>query len=318
MTRIVCLDRESIKATLRRPAFPHEWVEYPNSTAVEALTRLQGAEIAITNKVPLSAETLAALPQLKKVAISATGTNGVDLAYCKARGIVVSNIQGYANTTVPEHVLSMMLALSRNLFAWRHTVAAGAWQASPQFCLFDHPIRDLHGACLGLIGVGSLGQGVAKLAEAFGMTVWHAERKGATTCRPGFVPFDTVLTQADILSLHCPLTPETRDLIGETELQAMKSSALLINTARGGIVNEPALAMALRQGWIAGAATDVLSTEPPPADHPLLAPDLLAMPNFLVTPHVAWSSAPAMQALADQLIDNIEAYMAGHPQHQVA
>lgn len=316
--RIVCLDRESIKAEVRRPAFPHDWVEYPNSTAEEALSRLQGADIAITNKVPLPKETLAALPQLKKVAISATGTNGVDLAYCTANGIVVSNIQGYANTTVPEHVLSMMLALSRNLFAWRATVAAGAWQQSAQFCLFDHPIRDLHGSTLGLMGSGSLGQGVATLAEAFGMTVWRAERKGAVTCRPGFVPFQDVLAQADIISLHCPLTPETRDLIGEVELKAMKSSALLINTARGGVVNEVALATALRQGWIAGAATDVLTQEPPPQDHPLLAPDLLAMPNFLVTPHVAWSSAPAMQALADQLIDNIEAFVAGHPIHRVA
>jgi glycerate dehydrogenase len=252
------------------------------------------------------------------IAISATGTNNVDLDACRARGIVVSNIRGYAEHTVPEHVMALLLALSRNLVAWRETLQAGAWQRAEQFCLFDHPIRDLHGATLGLIGSGTLGKGVARLAEAFGMRVLRAEHKGAATVRPGYTAFAEVLATADAISLHCPLTPETTGLIGETELRAMQRSALLINTARGGIVDEAALVLALKEGWIAGAGFDVVTVEPPPVGHPLLDPALLALPNFLLTPHVAWSSRPAMQTLADQLIANIEAFAAGTPQNRVA
>lgn len=313
MHRIVHLEANSLIAELRRPAFAHAWVSHEKTAAEEVSGRLAGATIAITNKVPIRAADIAALPDLQMIAVSATGANNVDLDACRARGIVVSNIRGYAVHTVPEHVLSMMLALSRNLFAWRETIQAGGWQQAEQFCLFDHPIRDLHGATLGLIGSGSLGNGVAQLAEAFGMRVLRAERKGEPGPRPGYVAFEDVLAAADVISIHCPLTEQTRHLIGEAELRAMKPSALLINTARGGIVDESALARALREGWIAGAGFDVLSGEPPADDQPLLAPELLALPNFLLTPHVAWSSRPAMQALADQLIDNIEAFVAGSP-----
>ncbi|WP_295008272.1 D-2-hydroxyacid dehydrogenase [uncultured Dechloromonas sp.] len=303
---------------MRRPAFAHDWVEYGQTRPDEVVERLAGAAIALINKVRLDAATLDRLPDLKMIAVAATGTNCVDLAACKARGIVVSNIRGYAVHTVPEHVMSLLLALTRNLVAWRETVIAGGWQKSGQWCLFDHPIRDLHGATLGLIGGGTLGNGVARLAEAFGMRVLRAERKGATTVRAGYTAFDDVLAQADAISLHCPLTPETQGLIGETELRAMRASALLINTARGGIVDEAALVRALREGWIGGAGFDVLTAEPPAADHPLLDPALLALPNFLLTPHVAWSSRPAMQTLADQLVDNIEAFAAGTPRNRVA
>lgn len=316
--RIVQLESESLIAAVRRPAFAHQWIEYPATQPGQVVERLRGAAVAITNKVPLDATAIAALPELKMIAVSATGTNNVDLAACRARGIVVSNIRGYAEHTVPEHVMALLLALSRNLVAWRETLLAGGWQQSPQFCLFDHPIRDLHGATLGLIGSGTLGNGVARLAEAFGMRVLRAERKGAATVRPGYTAFPEVLAQVDAISLHCPLTPETTDLIGEAELQAMKPSALLINTARGGIVDEAALIRALKEGWIAGAGFDVITAEPPPAGHPMVDPQLLALPNFLLTPHVAWSSRPAMQALADQLIDNIEAFAAGTPRNQVA
>ncbi len=315
MHRIVHLEANSLIAELRRPAFAHAWVSQGKTAAEEVRGRLAGATIAITNKVPIRAADIAALPDLQMIAVSATGANNVDLDACRARGIVVSNIRGYAAHTVPEHVLSMMLALSRNLFAWRETIQAGGWQRAEQFCLFDHPIRDLHGATLGLIGSGSLGNGVARLAEAFGMRLLRAERKGVPVPRSGYVAFEEVLAAADVLSIHCPLTEQTRHLIGEAELQAMKSSAMLINTARGGIVDESALARALREGWIAGAGFDVLSGEPPGDDQPLLAPELLALPNFLLTPHVAWSSRPAMQALADQLIDNIEAFVAGSPKN---
>lgn len=318
MQRIVYLERESVIAEVRRPAFAHEWIEYPSTRPEQVVERLAGASIAIVNKVPLPAAAIAALPDLKLVAVAATGTNIVDLEACKARGIVVCNIRGYAEHTVPEHVLAMLLALSRNLIAWRATVQAGRWQQSEQFCLFDHPIRDLHGATLGLVGSGSLGNGVARLADAFGMRVLRAEHKGAATLRPGYTPFAEVLAQADALSLHCPLNDDTRGLIGEAELRAMKPSALLINTARGGLVDEAALIRALKEGWIAGAGFDVITAEPPPADHPMLDPQLLALPNFLLTPHVAWASRPAMQTLADQLIDNIEAFVAGRPQNRVA
>ena len=316
--RIVQLESESVIAAMRRPVFAHEWVDYPATTPAQVVERLTGADIAITNKVPLDAAAIAALPALKMVAISATGTNNVDLDACRARGIVVSNIRGYAEHTVPEHVMALLLALSRNLVAWRETLQAGAWQRAEQFCLFDHPIRDLHGATLGLIGSGTLGKGVARLAEAFGMRVLRAEHKGAATVRPGYTAFAEVLATADAISLHCPLTPETTGLIGETELRAMQRSALLINTARGGIVDEAALVRALKEGWIAGAGFDVVTVEPPPVGHPLLDPALLALPNFLLTPHVAWSSRPAMQTLADQLIANIEAFAAGTPQNRVA
>ena len=318
MLRIVQLESESLIADVRRPAFAHDWVEYPKTAPAQVVERLAAAVIAITNKVPLDAAAIAALPKLKMIAVSATGTNNVDLDACRARGIVVSNIQGYARHTVPEHVMALLLALSRNLVAWRETLVAGGWQRAEQFCLFDHPIRDLHGATLGLIGSGTLGNGVARLAEAFGMRVLRAERKGATTVRPGYMAFESVLAESDAISLHCPLTAETRNLIGEPELRAMKPSALLINTARGGIVDEAALIRALSEGWIAGAGFDAITAEPPPADHPMIDPALLALPTFLLTPHVAWSSRPAMQMLADQLIDNIEAFVAGTPKNRVA
>lgn len=316
--RIVYLERDSVIAEVRRPAFEHDWIEYPSSLPEQICERLQGCTIAIVNKAPMPFVTVDALSSLKMIAVAATGTNVIDLEACRHRGIVVSNIRAYAEHTVPEHVFSLLLALSRNLVAWRETLLAGRWQQSEQFCLFDHPIRDLYGATLGVIGSGSLGRGVIRLAEAFGMRVLRAEHKGSAVLRPGYTPFETVLGEADAITLHCPLTAQTQGLIGEAELRAMKPSALLINTARGGLVDESALIQALRSGWIAGAGFDVITAEPPPKGHQMLAPELLAMPNFLLTPHVAWASRPAMQSLADQLIDNIEAYVAGTPRNRVA
>lgn len=316
--RIVNLDADTLIANLRRPSCEHEWIEYAATSPAQVAARIAVADIVIVNKVQLRQPLLDAAPRLKMIAVSATGTNNVDLDACRARGIVVSNVRGYARHTVPEHVFALLLALSRNLIAWRQSVQGGDWSRSAQFCYFDYPIADLYGATLGLVGSGSLGDGVARLAAAFGMRVLRAERKGAVVTRPGYTPFAEVLAQADAISLHCPLNEETRDLFAEEELRAMKPTALLINTARGGIVNEAALIRALREGWIAGAGFDVITQEPPPPGHPLLAPELLALPNFLLTPHVAWSSRPAMQALADQLIENIEAFAAGRPQNRVA
>jgi glycerate dehydrogenase len=314
MTKIVFLDRESLIANVRQPEFPHQWFDHAATDATEVVERLAGAQVAISNKVPLMAESLAQLPELKFIAVAATGTNNVDLAYCREREILVSNIRNYATHSVPEHAFSLMLALRRNLWAYREDLARGLWNRSPNFCLLGAPINDLHGTTLGLVGRGSLGGAVAKIAEGFGMRVLTAERKGQLQVRDGYTRFEQVLAEADVLTLHCPLTPQTQNLIGETELRSMKSNALLINTARGGLVDETALIRALKEGWIAGAGFDVLSVEPPRNGHPLLD---LQLPNFILTPHVAWTSRQAMQALADQLVDNIEAWSAGRPRNLV-
>lgn len=316
MQRIVNLEAGALIADLRRPAFPHEWVEFDATRQEEVAGRLTGATIAIVNKRALTAPIIAALPALRMVAIAATGHDNVDLDACRARGIAVSNVRGYARETVPEHVLALMLALSRQLGPFHRSVADGRWQRSEQFCYFDYPIRDLAGRTLGILGSGTLGDGVARLAEAFGMRVLRGERKDAGGLRDGYVPFPQLLREADVISLHCPLNEATRHLIGAAELAAMKPGALLINTARGGLVDEAALAAALRAGHIGGAGFDVLSQEPP-VDNPLLAADLLAAGNFILTPHVAWSSREAMQALADQLIGNIEAWAAGEARNRL-
>lgn len=316
---IVFLERDSIRAVVRRPAFDHIWQEYPLTAPEEVYERLREASIVITNKVKLPGELLERLPSLKLVAGAATGTDNIDLAWCRQHGVAVTNIRGYAVHTVPEHALMLMLALRRQLLSYRADVAAGRWQAAPQFCFFDHPVRDLHGSTLVLIGRGSLGEGTARLAAAFGMRILWAERKGASAVRDGYVSFEAALREADVLSLHCPLNADTRGMIDANELRAMKPDALLINTGRGGLVNEAALALALREGWIAGAGFDVLSVEPPREAHanPLLTPELLALPNFILTPHVAWASGNAMQTLADQLIDNIETFARGEQSNRV-
>lgn len=314
MHDIVFLDRDSLVAELRAPAFPHRWRDYPATAPEQVVERLAGATIAITNKVALREAALRKLPALKLIAIAATGTDNVDLGYCHAQGVAVANIRNYAVHTVPEHVFMMILALRRSLLAFRQDLEDGHWQRAEQFCLFTQPIHDLHGATLGIIGRGALGRAVAHLGAAFGMRVFFAEHRGADSVRDGYTAFDEVLREADVLTLHAPLTPTTRHLIGEAELARMKPSAVLINTARGGLVDEAALARALQEGRLAGAGFDVLSAEPPRAGNPLLALDL---PNFILTPHVAWSSREAMQGLADQLIENIEAFARGEPRNRV-
>jgi glycerate dehydrogenase len=315
MEKIVFLDADSIIADIRHPVFPHQWGEFAATPADQIVARLADATVAITNKVPLRRETLEQLPRLKMVAVAATGTDNVDIACCRERGIVVSNIRNYSVHTVPEHVFMLMLALRRNLLAFRADLRNGAWQRADQFCLFTHPVRDLHGSTLGLIGHGAIGQAVEQIALAFGMKVLIAEHKGAAAVRPGYTAFEAVLQESDVISLHLPLSEQTRHLIGTAEFARMKPHALLINTARGGLVDEAALLDALRSGRIAGAGFDVLGKEPPREGNPLLDLDL---PNFILTPHIAWSGREAMQTLADQLIDNIEAFMRGEAQNRVA
>jgi glycerate dehydrogenase len=251
------------------------------------------------------------------IAVAATGTDIIDLAACRERGIVVSNIRNYAVHTLPEHTFALILALRRQIVAYRADIEAGLWQKSERFCLFGHPISDLAGSRLGLLGYGALGKSVAQIARAFGMEVIvHTRSPLADAAADGVreASFDEVLETSDIISLHLPLTPQTRELIGASQLIRMKRNALLINTARGGLVDETALADALRTGVIAGAGFDVLVQEPPPADNVLLN---LRLPNFLLTPHSAWASTQAMQVLVDQLIDNVEAWVAGAPRNVV-
>ncbi|ARO88424.1 glycerate dehydrogenase [Nitrosospira lacus] len=311
---VVFLERDSIKAQVRQPGFEHTYEEYAHTAYDQIVPRLRNATVAIINKVPLSDETLAELPRLKMIAVTATGYDGIDIAACRSRGIAVANIRNYAIHTVPEHVFALVLALRRNLLAYRQEIEQGAWQKSEQFCLFTHPIAELSGSTMGIIGEGTIGQATAAIARGFGMHVlfaYHSSRKKKEVV---LTPLDQVLAEADILSLHCPLTPATRDLIGINELRKMKRSALLINTARGGLVDEAALVQALDEGLIAGAGFDVLTVEPPKDGNPLLD---LRRPNFILTPHVAWASDEAMQSLANQLIENIEAWVAGKPQNLV-
>jgi glycerate dehydrogenase len=309
---IVFLDRESVDAKVRRPDFPHSYKEHESTwTPEEIVDRLKDATIAIINKVPMRAETLKQLPKLKLIAVAATGTDVVDKAYCKANGITVVNIRNYAFNTVPEHVLALMFALRRNLLAYVEDVRNGRWGKVDQFCFFDHPIRDIAGSTMGIVGYGAIGKEVGKRAEALGMRVLPYD----IFPQPGLVDFETLLKESDVITLHMPLTPGTKNMFGAKELKMMKPTAILINTARGGLVDEAALAEALQNGTIAGAGFDVLTTEPPKDGNILLD---LKLPNFILTPHVAWASQEAMQILADQLIDNIEAFVADKPQNVVA
>ncbi|MBC7944677.1 MAG: D-2-hydroxyacid dehydrogenase, partial [Burkholderiales bacterium] len=245
-------------------------------------------------------------------AVAATGTDNVDLEYCRKNGIAVANIRNYAVHTVPEHAFSMILALRRSLLAYQQDVQKGLWQQSDQFCFFTHPIGDLFGSTIGILGEGELGQGTARIARGFGMKVLFADHEPPKAPDVEFTPLDEVLARSDVISLHMPLLPSTRNLIGEAQFRKMKRNAILINTARGGLVDELALVKALQEGLIAGAGFDVLTKEPPKEGNPLLD---LRQPNFILTPHVAWASDGAMQFLADQLIDNVEAWVNGKPQH---
>lgn len=311
MERIVFLERDTIQAGFRRPNFDHEWVEYADTLPPEVVERVQPASIIISNKLSLGEPQLEHAPDVKLIAIAATGSDCVDLDYCRRRGITVCNVRGYAVSSVPEHVLMLVLALRRNLLLYRQDVQGGKWQQSKQFCLLSHPLHDIKSSTLGIVGFGSIGKSMAQLAESVGMKVLISEHKNAKSIRAGRTAFDEVLAQSDVVTLHCPLTDETRDMFGRREFEMMKRGALLINTARGALIQDQALIAALREGLIAGAASDVLREEPPRHGSPLLD---LNLPNFIVTPHVAWASDEAMQTLADQVIDNLEAFVAGRPQ----
>lgn len=311
---VVFLDRNSLKANVRRPRCAESYVEHDRTDPEDVVDRLREATVAIVNKVALREPTLAQLPKLRLIAMAATGYDCIDIDSCRRRGIAVANIRNYAVHTVPEHAFMMLLALRRNLLAYRHDVERGVWQESEQFCFLTHPIGDLHGSTIGIVGEGAIGQGMAAIARGFGMTVLFADHEPPKAPGVEFTPFDEVLELADVISLHLPLTPSTRNLIGRPQLRRMKRNAILLNTARGGLVDEQALIQALEEGLIAGAGFDVLTVEPPRAGNPLLD---LRRPDFILTPHVAWASDGAMQLLADQMIDNIDLWAEGRPRHLV-
>lgn len=311
---IVVLDRDTL---VNRPFdfdFPHTLSSYGTTEAHETLERIRGADIVITNKVVISAQAFAENPQLKLVAVTATGVNNVDVEAAKQNGTAVCNIRAYGNESVAEHAFMMMITLMRNLPAYQRDVAAGLWENSPFFCHLGAPMRDLNGKTLAIFGRGNIGKTLATYAQAFKMNVVFAEHKNAQNVRDGYVSFDEAIRSADVVSLNCPLTPQTANMIGEAELQQMKLGAILINCGRGGLVDEAALVAALKYGQIGGAGFDVLTQEPPRDGNPLLKSRL---PNLIVTPHIAWASQEAANRLFDILLDNINHFVAGNPQNLV-
>lgn len=318
LPKVVFLDRATIPTQIQipRPSFAHDWVEYDLTSPEQVIERLTDADIVISNKVVLDQAVLSQLPNLKMIAVAATGFNNVDINYCAQHDVVVANVRGYATRSVPEHVIAMLFALRRNLFGYHQDIAAGEWQRNKQFCFFTHPIGDVAGSTLGVVGSGALGQATAQLAKALGMTVLFAERKGATECREGYVSFTEMLEQADAITLHCPLNDETRNLIGEAELKLMKLTSILINTGRGGLVDEQALVDSLKHGEIAGAGFDVFTQEPADEINPLIAN--MHLPNLLLTPHVAWGSDSSIQRLVEILTENINAFERGESLNRLA
>lgn len=306
------LDQGDLDLTPLQSAFD-ELICHAQTSETHLIERLQGAEVAIVNKIALDDTVFAACPDLKLILVAATGVNNIDLSAARQRGIVVSNCQGYGTATVAQHTLMLLLALATRLPDYQGAVARGRWQESGQFCLLDFPIVELAGKTLGVLGHGELGSAVARLAEALGMQVLTGNLPGRPP-RADRLELDALLPQVDALTLHCPLTEQTRNLIGARELQLMKPSAFVINTARGGLIDEQALADTLRSGHLGGAATDVLTSEPPSNDNPLLAADV---PRLIVTPHSAWGSREARQRIVGQMVENAEAFFAGTPKRQV-
>ena len=290
-----------------------QWRWYPKTAPQDVGQRIDGAEVVVVNKVVLDAPCLARSEALQLVCVAATGTNNVDLEAAARLNVTVCNVRGYGTATVAQHVFALVLALSTHLFDYQQAVRRGRWQACEQFCFLDYPIRELAGKTLGIVGYGDLGRAVARIGEAFGMEVLIAARPGRQATRERYA-LASLLPRVDVLSLHCPLTPQTRGLIGGDELALMKRDALLINTARGGIVDELALVDALRSGRIGGAGIDVLTSEPPVSGNPLLVSDI---PNLLVTPHVAWGSREARQRIVALVAQNISDFLAGHPRNVV-
>ena len=312
MHHIVLLDADTLcDADLSALQLPDSTLQlYASTMAAELPARLQQATVVISNKVMLDASVLAQAPQLRLICVAATGTNNVDLVAATARNIQVCNVRDYALDAVPQHAMALLLALNNQIVLQQQAVYRGDWSRSPVFCLHQQPIQSLAGKTFTVVGYGGLGQATAALARAFGMQICVAERPDAITIRPGRVRFCDALAQADVLSLHCPAVAGAPPLLGAEQLSWLKPQALLINTARGALIDEPALLEALQQRRLAGAALDVLATEPPDPQHPFLRARL---PNLLLSPHLAWATTESMQRLIGQLAENIQAFNAGTP-----
>lgn len=322
MTQIVFLDRSALSGTAKLRSSSHrlEWTEHTQSTPENVIEHCADAEILVLSKVPIGEAVLAACPRIKHIAVAATGYNVVDLQACAKHGVSVSNIPNYAARTVAEHVITVALVLRRELIQYRQKVIEGAWQNSVGFCLFDKPLNDIENATLGIVGLGEIGQKTALMAHALGMQVVFSARKESDSklTRAGIarqVPFTELLSNSDIISLHCDLNESTQNLIGRAELAQMQKHAILINTARGGIVDEAALVEAVETEQIGAIAFDVLLQEPPEDNSPLL--QIAERSNVIITPHMSWTSLQSMQALTNILMDNIEGYLNGTPQNLV-
>jgi glycerate dehydrogenase len=293
-------------------SLPIQWNYYDQTTPAQIVERMRDAEIAVTNKAAFRKETIQALPRLKLICVIATGVDCVDLQAAKEAGITVCNVPDYSKGSVSQLTVLMILALANSFFSYVDSVKKGHWQRQPYFSFLDYPITEVRGKKLGIFGYGNLGKEVARIMTAFGMQILIVE--GTKRSVPGALPLLEVLRQCDFFTIHTPLTPATRNAIGKKELDSMKKTAFLINAARGGIVDEEALAAALKAGRIAGAGFDVLTREPPPTDHPLLDPSI---PNLLLTPHIAWASSEARQTLLEVTKSNIQAFLNGSVANQV-
>lgn len=307
--KAVFLDRGSFpkQINIQLPTQIKEVVEYENSSLEQVAERIKDAAIVLTNKSIVDADAINGAANLKLIQVMATGTNNVDLEACKDKNITVQNVSDYSTISVPEHTFAMLLTLRRNLTSYLDDVKVGRWSTSEFFCFLDYPIKDLSGSTMAIIGGGTLGKKVAAIALAFGMHVIFADRKGAKSTRAGYINFEEALTAADVISINCPLTVDTKDLISDAEFLLMKPSCLLLNISRGGIVDEYALVRAFQHNSITGAAFDVSSQEPMPLDHPLQ--ELSKKPNFLLTPHIAWASDEAMQTLVDMAMEKITSFI---------
>ncbi|WP_283163680.1 2-hydroxyacid dehydrogenase [Brenneria tiliae] len=315
MLKITFLDKGALPETIfmkknsfRRPQCRHEWIEYSYTPPELVIARAKNSDIIITSKTVLTREILAALPRVKLIAVTATGTNNIDTVAAAELGVSVKNVANYSTQAVSEHAIAMIFALKHSLMGWYRDQLGDRWASQPQFSYFDHPVKDIAGSTLGIIGAGAIGREVARLATALGMKALFAERRGVAQCRPGYLPFEQVLQSADTLSLHCPLSDETRGLINSHTLALCKPTVSIINTARGGLIDEAALLSALNHRRIAGAALDCLTQEPPAKDNPLMNAAKI-LPNLLITPHIGWTSASSLQVLMEKTVENIDEFV---------
>jgi|SRR5690625_156266 len=315
--KIVFLDAKSIADNITWPVFnfTNQITRYENTKPSEVAKRISNAHIVISNKVPINASAIQSAKKLKHIAIPATGYNHIDLQACQQKKITVSHVANYAATTVAEHCVTLLFALMRNLVPYVESVKKGRWQAVGQFSYFDYPIQQVQGATLGIIGGGTLGRAFAKKAETLGMRILYAERKQMNQIRPGYTAFEQVLKQSDVISLHCPLTPETKHLLDTDAFQKMARKPFILNTARGDLIDPDALVQALEKKQIQGAGIDVVEQEPPSENHPYMK--LLKHSNFILTPHIAWANKKAMQKLVNELVKNINSFVQDKPRNLV-